>query len=699
MPEFFDPYMQANLLDGLTPNQLAWAHLHQDYCHEYIIDVIERGDMPTDAVCGKIIVDNLLEGKKHHWGPLENGIIEVAFGHIPHSVMQQLRTHRVGVSFDCQCLAGDTNITFVNTNGVTNPKLRKKIKDLYELWENGEKAVRDRKVRGRNNEPPGQYRRDTKTRIKKMNLRVLNEETNCFEVGHIKDILCSGEKPVYRITLSDGKTLDCTKEHRLYTSQGWQAMGKALGLITNSDNIVLAVTKNCTVMVNGVVRTDALYTQETWLSYHAAKGLNANDIADLAGCSSNVIHNWAKHYEISLKRGYAKGVKAVVGNGIYRNKKWLLDQITKGLTIDVMASIAGCSEETIKKWCYKYAIHINKRAPGTQKPWNKGLCGDYSLNLTNDAREARSKMSSKNVKKGKDSHFWKGGTSEERELISAWTRNIAPKVHRRFNYTCQMCGMPDKFLHAHHLIPVYADPSLAYHFDNLVTLCKDCHEWVHHTNTELDFAKDFKPDLTFTNWPKKQKKPKKLRSHPVDVVSVEYIGVQTTYDIEVDGPWHNFVANGLVVHNSFRYTSQGLINAYNLCNELASLQPLHKVFYFRPIGHYGDREAAKYDYTQNWLEEDLQLAYDALGLYVKKLKAGFAPEHARGMLPFDYRQHFVVSFNLRSLMHMLDLRWKKNAQLEAQKTCDLLWEATRNVYPEVSDWYEKNRAKKAILAP
>jgi thymidylate synthase ThyX len=31
---------------------------------------------------------------------------------------------------------------------------------------------------------------------------------------------------------------------------------------------------------------------------------------------------------------------------------------------------------------------------------------------------------------------------------------------------------------------------------------------------------------------------------------VEYIGEQDTYDIEVDGPFHNFTANGFVVHNS-----------------------------------------------------------------------------------------------------------------------------------------------------
>ena len=44
------------------------------------------------------------------------------------------------------------------------------------------------------------------------------------------------------------------------------------------------------------------------------------------------------------------------------------------------------------------------------------------------------------------------------------------------------------------------------------------------------------------------------------------------------------------------------------------------------------------------------------------LDAGFAEEHARGILPFDYRQHFVVSFSLRAFLHFLDLRAKLDAQ-------------------------------------
>ena len=82
------------------------------------------------------------------------------------------------------------------------------------------------------------------------------------------------------------------------------------------------------------------------------------------------------------------------------------------------------------------------------------------------------------------------------------------------------------------------------------------------------------------------------------------------------------------------------------------------------------------------------------------LDRGYAEEHARDILPgYALRQHFVVSFNLRSLLHFTDLRAKKDAQLEIQQLCDLLWVHAKEWTPAVAEWYEKNRLHKARLAP
>lgn len=612
----------------LNPQQVVYGALHQDYSEGFVFD--ERESWPSESKCGELIVKRLLAGERGHFGPIEHVQIVFNCGYFPHSVMQQVRTHRVGISFDVQCLGPNTEITFVNGEGQSAKKLRKTIGELYDLWTNGENAIRSRNIRGRNGELPGEYRRDCKKRIRKMRIRVLNEETGLFEFSHIKDVTCSGLQPVYRVTLEDGKSLDCTANHRLFTSEGWQTMGEAVGLTADR------MTKQCFVMCNGTL---------------------------------------------------------AAGTGLYRDKAWLETQLGNGLYANEMAQLAGCSIEAVKKWVYIYRLSLNKRPMEGRTPWNKGN-GGYKLNLSKESRQKRLENAKKYTKRGEDSHFWKGGTSTERELIGAWTRQIAAQVHQKFNYICQKCGTKGGKLHAHHLVPVFADESLAYEFNNLVSLCKECHEYIHQNNEEADFAKSYQPILEPQHWQPKPKPPgNKLRAHPVKVKSVEYLGKQITYDLEIEEPWHNFVANGMVVHNSNRYTGNRIAQAAQ------GLKDIEDVFYLRPVGHYLDRQGKRYDYTQEMREKDLSWCIEAAKRYQQLLEQGVSEEHARGIIPFDVRQHFVVSFNARSLMHLLDLRAKPDAQLECQKLCDLIMPHFKEWMPELAEWYEKSRLKKARLAP
>jgi thymidylate synthase (FAD) len=74
-------------------------------------------------------------------------------------------------------------------------------------------------------------------------------------------------------------------------------------------------------------------------------------------------------------------------------------------------------------------------------------------------------------------------------------------------------------------------------------------------------------------------------------------------------------------------------------------------------------------------------------------------EHARDIIPYAIRQHFVVSFNLRSALHFMDLRSKRDAQLEIQQLCDLIWPHLESWAPEIAAWYAASRLHKARLAP
>lgn len=123
------------------------------------------------------------------------------------------------------------------------------------------------------------------------------------------------------------------------------------------------------------------------------------------------------------------------------------------------------------------------------------------------------------------------------------------------------------------------------------------------------------------------------------------------------------------------------------------------VFYFRSVGNYADRFGKKYAYSKKMRETDLQVAKQMSTIYGYKLQEGFAEEHARGMLPFDYRQNFVLTFNLRSAMHFLDLRSKLDAQSEIIDLCNLLVPVLQQWAPEVINWYIEKRLGRARLSP
>jgi len=71
-----------------------------------------------------------------------------------------------------------------------------------------------------------------------------------------------------------------------------------------------------------------------------------------------------------------------------------------------------------------------------------------------------------------------------------YDREVQPELRKmvleRDNYTCQRegCGKsqkdyPDLVLHCHHKFPLNEDPICSADIDNCITLCAECHKWVH----------------------------------------------------------------------------------------------------------------------------------------------------------------------------------------------------------------------------
>jgi thymidylate synthase (FAD) len=145
---------------------------------------------------------------------------------------------------------------------------------------------------------------------------------------------------------------------------------------------------------------------------------------------------------------------------------------------------------------------------------------------------------------------------------------------------------------------------------------------------------------------------------------------------------------------SLRYTGE------RICKAATGELDLEDVFYIRPAGTYRDPNSGKaYEYTAQKRNLDVKRCHEAAIHYRFSVYLGEPFEQARGLIPFDVRQHFVVSFSLRAFLHFLDLRAKLDAQDEICQLCDLMWPHLQSWAPEIAAWYHQHRWAKARLAP
>lgn len=80
------------------PQALVYTALHTDYSEEFVYGTT----IPEDE-CGRIAVKRLLQGNKGHYGCLEHPQLSLAV-QADHNTIMQLRTHRIGCTFDVQSM-------------------------------------------------------------------------------------------------------------------------------------------------------------------------------------------------------------------------------------------------------------------------------------------------------------------------------------------------------------------------------------------------------------------------------------------------------------------------------------------------------------------------------------------------------------------------------------------------------------------
>lgn len=236
-----------------------------------------------------------------------------------------------------------------------------------------------------------------------------------------------------------------------------------------------------------------------------------------------------------------------------------------------------------------------------------------------------------------------------RSGIGVWTSMMRRRLIDDTD-DCYMCGRRFSFdaLELDHVEPVYLNLKRALDEDNLRPICGDCHKV--KSATEQTGAKT----RMGVRWDR--------------ITRIERVGEEETFDIEVGGPHHNFVANGLVVHNSYNEMS-------------ARYTPLPDVNYVPTVerlllnAREGTRQAgtvagaAMLDASgAEEFRRSLVASYTAAEtLYQDALAAGVPKELARLHLPVGRYSRMRASANLRNWLAFLTLRMDKDAQWEIRR--------------------------------
>jgi thymidylate synthase (FAD) len=547
--------------------------------------------------------------RHRHTTPLE--MVEFKF-HVamPIFIARQWIRHRTA------CLAEGTDIHFDLPGGIKrrgNQLYKLPIEEIARRFEPTRNSQRPDKQRNPH------FRRD---RIRSMRLRQINEDD--LRIGHtrIVSVYRNGTKPVFRMTLADGKHIESTADHRFLFADGWHTLKEATGLHLSGSRAV-------------------------W---------NADDSYLYVNGTTELV--WAKHQEAA----------------------WLNEQYNVlNRKIADIAEECGVSYHTVRKWLRLH--HLQHRTGGRTHPaWNEGK----TYRLGSRKPSAAWLEGNRKSRSGPASNFWKGGISTEREGIARWTTQVAHKVHRINGWTCQLCRTRAGELHCHHVVPVWADRTLAREQSNLTTLCGHCHHKVQ--GRELEYVEQLGGPPVRTEWRKRPRVPwNKLEvAKLVRLETIEYVGEKPTYDLEVEGPHHNFIANGIVTHNSVNEYSA----RYSIVQDRFYRPSVENIRRQSAANRQGGTEPVDVGTAEEFLSF-LQSTEDHYAEYQQLLDKGVTRELARIGLPVSAYTEWYWKCDLHNIFHFLSLRMDEHAQQEIREYAEAMFALIKPIVPIAAEAFEQ----------
>lgn len=231
---------------------------------------------------------------------------------------------------------------------------------------------------------------------------------------------------------------------------------------------------------------------------------------------------------------------------------------------------------------------------------------------------------------------------------------------------CEICGS-DENLEVHHLDKNRNNNELS----NLIKVCRNCHRKFH-------YSKSNKFLIGGTTC---------IRNK---IISINYIGIEDTYDIVMESPYNNFVANGFIVHNSTRYINYNkkfganfiepawIINSeYSITDDM--INRIENTQY--TVKHILNDDTI--DNITKQIYVFILACYQSEQNYNAMINLGATPQNARAVLINALKTELVMTANFREWLHFLDLRTSTAAHPDMRIIANQIGNILNSKYPMI----------------
>lgn len=246
---------------------------------------------------------------------------------------------------------------------------------------------------------------------------------------------------------------------------------------------------------------------------------------------------------------------------------------------------------------------------------------------------------------------------------SGW-QNQKAEEFRQVDAICRNCKIYEG-VDVHHIEPVYLNPSRALDPTNITWLCKNCHDEAH--------VKQGWQGGTY------------LYGLPIKVDAITLRGVEPTFDLTIDGEFPNFLANGVVVHNSRSSASSRAIPIKKRIEEVINNPFIPEAFTKNKPGMQADDIIQDQDEARSiWI----QSAHNAVESASMLSSIGTHKQHASRVLE-PYLWHTAI-ISATEWTNFFALRISPEAQPEFRRIAEMMKEEMDKSAPlelGVGEWH------------